>query len=243
MSSDVLLEEFEVLEAIYPAEVSKLSERDIQIDVEPEDVVEGTDAFKLTLSVHYPDGYPDALPDLSIEATEGELSDHETEELLKGLKAVGEENLGMAMTFTLVAHLREQLLDLVHSRIETKRKEESEKERLAIEAEEARTRGTPVTKESFTSWKLKFDREMAAKNAKEEDEKTKAFSMKEREELKKLATRLTGRQLFERDRTLAVSDDSLLEEGTVSVDVSQYDRTTAEEEEEEDRAVTFSDSE
>lgn len=38
--------------------------------------------------MHYPNEYPDALPDLSIEATEGELSDHETEELLNGLKAV-----------------------------------------------------------------------------------------------------------------------------------------------------------
>ena len=39
----------------------------------------------------------------------------------------------MAMTFTLVTHLREQLLQLVNSRIERKEKEEMEKGRLAIE--------------------------------------------------------------------------------------------------------------
>jgi hypothetical protein len=39
----------------------------------------------------------------------------------------------MAMTFTLVSHLREQLSDLVISRAENRKKAEMEKERLAIE--------------------------------------------------------------------------------------------------------------
>ena len=56
-------------------------------------------------------------------------------------------------------------------------------------------------------------------------------------------TVLSGRQLFERDRNLATSDDSLLEEGTVSVDISQYDRTERiDEDEGDDDRVTFSDS-
>ncbi|KAI0082682.1 RWD-domain-containing protein [Panus rudis PR-1116 ss-1] len=250
MSADVLLEEFEVLESIYPTELTKLSEREIRIDVEPEDITEGEEEVKLALNVHYVDDYPDALPDLSLEAIEGDIDDEERTDLLNGLKAVvraifvalqGEENLGMAMTFTLVTHLREQLLKLVQSRMERRQKEAMEKERLAIEAEEARTRGTPVTPETFKAWKVKFDKEMAEKRAKEEEEKLKAMSPKEREEYKKLATRLSGRQLFERDKNLAVSDDTLIEEGAVSVDVSQYDRTTREEEE-EDNGVTFSDS-
>lgn len=45
----------------------------------------------------------------------------------------GEENLGMAMTFTLVSHLREQLSDLVKERADRREREESEKERLALE--------------------------------------------------------------------------------------------------------------
>lgn len=45
--------------------------------------------------------------------------------------------------------------------------------------------------------------------------------------------------MFERDKNL--EDENLLEEGTVSVDFSQYERTRIEEEEEED-VVTFSDS-
>lgn len=56
-----------------------------------------------------------------------------------------------------------------------------------------------------------------------------------------------GRQLFERDRNLAISDDGLLEEGTVSVDVSQYEREIRGEDEdgnedEDEVQVTFSDS-
>ena len=50
----------------------------------------------------------------------------------------------------------------------------------------------------------------------------------------------TGRHLFERNRHL--EDESLLEEGTVSVDVSQYDRSRDREDAEEN-IVTFSDSE
>ena len=46
----------------------------------------------------------------------------------------GEENLGMAMTFTLATQLREQLSALIRSRAEQREREEMEKERRAIEA-------------------------------------------------------------------------------------------------------------
>lgn len=241
MFSEVLAEEFEVLESIYPTELTKLSERAVRIDIEPEESVEGEDELKLVLEVQYTDGYPDTLPDLSVEAVAGSLEEVEIESLLQELREVGEENLGMAMTFTLSTHLREQLSALIHSRIERRKQEEAEKERKALEEEEARTRGTPVTVETFKAWKTTFDKTMAVKKARDEEEKLKAMTPKEREEYKKLGTRLSGRQLFERDRSLAISDDSLVEEGAVSVDITQFDRTVVEEEEEEER-MSFSDS-
>lgn len=61
-----------------------------------------------------------------------------------------------------------------------------------IQAEEAKRRGTPVTVESFKAWKIKFDKEMDAKRAREEDEKLRGLVPKEREEHKKLHTRPTG---------------------------------------------------
>jgi hypothetical protein len=52
--------------------------------------------------------------------------------------------------------------------------------------------------------------------------------------------RLVGRQLFERNKNL--EDESLIEEGAVSVDVSQFERVRGTIEEEEEDHVTFSDS-
>ena len=52
----------------------------------------------------------------------------------------------------------------------------------------------------------------------------------------------TGRQLFERNRQLDTSDAALVEEGSVSVDVSQYERTGPIEEEQEEERLALSDS-
>lgn len=46
--------------------------------------------------------------------------------------------------------------------------------------------------------------------------------------------------MFERNTNL--EEDNLMEEGTVSVDFSQYDRRQQEEENEDEDRVTFSDS-
>ena len=80
---------------------------------------------------------------------EGEVEEEELADLLDGLKVLvypltcgvfrlsdltqGEENVGMAMTFTLVSHLREQLAELVRSRAEKERRLAAEKERLELE--------------------------------------------------------------------------------------------------------------
>ncbi|KAF9227947.1 RWD-domain-containing protein [Gyrodon lividus] len=240
--SSVLQEEFEVLESIYPSELSILSDSQIQIDVEPDVIVDGAEPFKLKLSVGYLDDYPDVLPELELEVVDGEMDESESENLLQSLVDVGKENKGMAMTFTLVSHLREQLSSLVEKRVQVRIAEEHEKERLAIEAEEARTRGTPVTVESFKAWKARFDKEAARKKLRDEEEKLRALTPKEREEFKRIGSRLTGRQLFERNRNLEHEDDSLMEEGTVSVDFSQYDRTQVETDDVDQDRVHFSDS-
>ena len=104
---------------------------------------------KLVLEVHYTDDYPDTLPELSLEPLKGSIEEDEIENLLADLRRVvcqllpsgaihahllkGEENLGMAMTFTLASQLREQLSDLLRSRAEQRQREEMEKERRAIE--------------------------------------------------------------------------------------------------------------
>lgn len=54
-------------------------------------------------------------------------------------KTQGEENLGMAMTFTLVSHLRERLSELIRNREEQRKRDEMEKERLALEVSPGRS--------------------------------------------------------------------------------------------------------
>jgi len=173
-----------------------------------------------------------------LEHDDERIEEADWENILEDLRKVGEENLGMAMTFTLVSHLREQLSQLVRSKLEEQRQRDSEKERLALEAEERRTVGTPVTVESFKAWKEKFDKELAIKRSQEDEEHLRNMTPKERDEWKKSGTRLTGRQLFERNKNL--EDETLIEEGVVSVDFSQYERTR--EEDEQEAGLTFSDS-
>ena len=43
--------------------------------------------------MHYTDGYPDKLPDLSLEAIEGELEDDELKTLLHELRTIVRNNL------------------------------------------------------------------------------------------------------------------------------------------------------
>ncbi|RXW24116.1 hypothetical protein EST38_g1712 [Candolleomyces aberdarensis] len=234
MVSEALLEELEVLESIYPTELQRISDTALDIEAEEDDPLEGYP------TMNYPEAYPDVLPEIELAVVDGELTESEIGALIQDLLAIGEENLGMAMTFTLVSHLREQLSKLSRSKKQEQDRIEKELERLALEEEEAKTRGTPVTLESFRAWKAKFDKEMGSKKAQEEDEKLKGLTAKEREEYKKAQQRLSGRQLFERNKNLDTQDEALIEEGTVSVDISQYERTR--EEEEQDEGITFSDS-
>ncbi|KAF9532957.1 RWD domain-containing protein [Crepidotus variabilis] len=215
-----------VLESIYPTEIHKISETDIEIDAEADELPDGADNITLTLAVHYPEAYPDELPELSLKHEEEMVTEEDEEKLIENLLRVGAENLGMAMTFTLVSYLREAIGALIKEKIQIERKQEK------------RTRGTPVTLESFRAWKAKFDKELSIKKAQEEEEKLKGLTAKEREEFKRSLIRLSGRQLFERNKNL--DDETLVEEGTVSVDFSQYERVQEEEKEEE--GLTFSDS-
>lgn len=99
------------------------------------------------------------------------------------------------MTFTLVSSLRDVLSALVAARLERRKADETEREQRALAAEEARTRGTPVTRASFQTWKGNFDREVQLRRRQEEEDKIKGMTPKEREEFRKVATRFSGASL------------------------------------------------
>ncbi|KZO91706.1 RWD-domain-containing protein [Calocera viscosa TUFC12733] len=238
-----LQEEFEVLESIFPEELERISHTELKIRVEP-DVPSSSDPLILSLHVKYPPAYPSEIPELELEELEGELTDLERETLLDGLRLAGEDSLGMAMVFTLVTHLQSSMSTLVQGRVEELQRVEQEKARIEAEAEAHRTRGTAVTATSFAEWKEHFNAQMRRRTDKDEEERMRGMTPKEREEFRRSKTKLTGRQLFERDRNLGKEEEVLGEEGVESVDISKYDRTAAleEEEEEEGTGITFDDS-
>merc|ERR1712025_1422806 len=120
-----------------------------------------------------------------------------------------EENLGMAMVFTIVSAAIEWLGE---KNEQLKREEEEEKKRIKdLEEEEGRKKleGTKVTIESFLAWKAEFDAEMRAKKG------IKELSKKEKE-------KKTGKQMFMTDATLNQSDVKFLAEtGDVAVTVDE----------------------
>jgi len=66
------------------------------------------------------------------------------------------------------------------------------RDELTNQAEAARTRGTPLTPETFQTWRKQFTSELKQKREKEEEERIKALPPREREDVKKRRERLSG---------------------------------------------------
>lgn len=116
------------------------------------------------------------------------------EQLLAGLDETIQENIGMAMIFTVVSALKEAAEQLIQDRKDAVAKAEEEV-LLAAEAEENKKfEGTRVTPETFLKWRENFLKEMEEKRAKEEEERLAELKKTKVKELVKL----TGRQLWER---------------------------------------------
>lgn len=204
-------EELEALESIYPEEFTVISSENpvrFRINVHPDDVEDSEGSNNagehLVLTFTLPDEYPDVAPIVEIEGP-GLESQHE-DEVRQRLLALAEENLGMVMCFLLASDAkewldnhREHLAQIQEANSEKKRKEQEEADRLR--------HGTLVTRENFVIWRDAFEEEQRAKAAKQgqlDIEKEK---------------RPTGRQLFEKDKSLASSDAKYMEEGDAVVSV------------------------
>ncbi|XP_064474204.1 RWD domain-containing protein 1-like isoform X2 [Ornithodoros turicata] len=200
--------EIEALDSIYPNELQILSDDPYHIftiDVRGETVGE-EEPLCVTLKFTYVPTYPEEGP--VIEVIEGEnIEDEDTKALMSLLLSEIEDNLGMAMIFSLVSAASEWLT--THAENIRVRKEEEEKRKHAKEeeVERAKFEGTRVTVECFLAWKEKFDAEMSELYNKE---KETAGNRK-----------LTGRELFERDQNLIDSDLQFMQEGEEDVKVDE----------------------
>lgn len=159
----------------------------------------------MLLHVSYPPDYPDEAPILDLTAPPDAEThkyfdlERDSNYLLSSLTETIEENLSMAMVFTLVSTVKEAAEQLVADRQEAVRKIEEERI-LAAEAEDnKRFQGTPVNRETFLKWRDAFRKEMEEAQLREDEEEEAAEKKKNRG--KETVIGLTGKQLFERGLT------------------------------------------
>jgi hypothetical protein len=156
----------------------------------------------LILQVSYPADYPDVAPDLEISAppnaprnTRLDLQEDRAY-LLQALQPTIEENISMAMVFTLVSTLKETAETLMADRAAAAQAEKDREMAKAEEEENRKFQGMLVTREKFLEWREKFRKETEEEEQRKTEEKE--AEEKKRKPSAKEETKLTGRQLWER---------------------------------------------
>ena len=165
----------------------------------------------ILLQVKYPEAYPEEpplldllpIPNAPVHSLFSVASDRES--LLDGLKDTVEENMGMAMIFTLYSTLKENAEQLIAERQAAVRHEHEQKLLAAEREENKKFHGTPVTPETFKSWREGFRKEMEVLRIKQVEEDEAAD--KKRNRGKDIVVQLTGKQLWERGLAGKVEED------------------------------------
>ena len=143
-------DEIEAIESIYSEEISVISENPhrftIPVKTEGYDEDEG-EGWLVLLKFTFPDTYPDVIPEIEVEESDG-IEDDLLREFKEAMGTVAEENLGMAMVFTIVSAGIEWLGE-TNDRL----KREAEEERRKLEEEEEDRKKLEGTKVAIESWK------------------------------------------------------------------------------------------
>lgn len=105
-------------------------------------------------------------------------------------------HLGMAQIYTLISFSQDWLLNWQRVEKEKQKIQETIRHQQEAALIDQKTKGTPVTKESFMTWRKAFEFEMEAA----------ALSLYKKASKETKFEGKTGRQLFEADRSLATSD-------------------------------------
>jgi hypothetical protein len=128
---------------------------------------------------------------------------------LSALEPTIEENLGMAMVFTLVSTLKDLAEQLIIERQQAKQAQKDLEAKRIEEEENAKFHGTAVTRETFLEWREKFFREMAEEEERRKEEK----EAEDRKKRIKPEEKLTGKQLWERGLVGKVEEEDEEDEG------------------------------
>ncbi|KAI1770891.1 RWD-domain-containing protein [Hypoxylon cercidicola] len=205
MGKEEQVEEREVLDSIFPEEITDISDTEyrisIQLDLPDDDGAdEPSEPPTLILHVQYPENYPDEAPMLDLSPPQNAVPHPyfsvaaDKEQLLKGLEETIQENMGMAMIFTVVTTLKEEAELLVTDRREAAARAREDLLLAAEREENKKFHGTPVTPETFMKWREGFLKEMEEQQQREEEEKLAEMKKAKVKE----PTKLTGKQLWER---------------------------------------------
>ncbi|KAI0858392.1 RWD domain-containing protein [Xylaria cubensis] len=215
MGREEQIEEREVLDSIFPEEITDVSDTEYRIAVKlnpPDDDNNGDEEVEpptIILHVRYPDAYPDEAPILDLSPPPNAPVHPrfsvaaDKEHLLKGLEDAIQENLGMAMVFTLVTTLTELAEQLMTERKEAAERVREEAQLAAEREENKKFHGTPVTPETFLKWRDDFMREMEEQRQRDEEERLAELKKARVKE----APRLTGKQLWERGLAGKIEDE------------------------------------
>lgn len=162
----------------------------------------------LELEVEFTPAYPQELPKYSILTTSGKLNNQE--DLNKCVLKEAEGSIGMAMVFSIVSSIEDWLAKNTKP-AQSVIKSSSEPKPETTESP-ITMRGGPVTPATFLEWNTKFLAEIQLSKA-QKDKKIVEID----------GSKLTGRQLFEQNKSLINSDATFGDETDIVIDEGLFD--------------------
>ncbi|XP_078428023.1 ubiquitin-conjugating enzyme family protein [Wolffia australiana] len=164
---------------------------------------------QLALIFSHTPNYPDEPPHLNLKSIRG-LKQEDLTTLKEKLQQEASENLGMAMVYTLVTSAKDWLTEKFGQEEggEESDEDESGKEDVII------PHGEPVTIETFTVWRERFEAELALERAKLMPDSALVMTKEKK---------LSGRLWFESGRATTKGVGAITEEGSEVEDEEDVD--------------------
>lgn len=216
----ILMDDFK---EIHPGESGlSTSSRCFQIAISPqeEEADEPTNSsVRLALIFSHTEKYPDEPPLLNVQSLKG-IHSGDLKILKEKLEQEATENLGMAMIYTLVTSAKEWLSELFAQDGDDENAGEDEvaKDEVIV------PHGEPVTVETFTAWRERYEAELALERAKLMPDSALSAPKEKR---------LSGRQWFESGRASSKGATAVAEESDEGEDDIDFDDEDFEDDEDD----------